>query len=84
MVKLHRNYLKFIAANKNKNESKFKFQGIYAKSQRWFDLDFDWIEVNFSTCEPDLFKKLFQSHDDTQDINTFKRFQVPIGNAKCV
>ena len=29
-------------------------------------------------------KKLFQSHDDTQDINTFECFQVPIGNAKCV
>ena len=25
-----------------------------------------------------------QIHDDTQDKNTFKSFQVPIGNAKCV
>ena len=29
-------------------------------------------------------KKLFQSHDDTQDTNTFKIFQVPIGDSKCV
>ena len=29
-------------------------------------------------------KKLFQSQDDTQDNNTCKIFQVPIGNAKCV
>ena len=42
------------------------------------------IEVNFSTREPDFYKKLFQSHDDTQDKNIFKIFQVPIGNAKCV
>ena len=33
---------------------------------------------------PDFYKKLFQGHDDTQDINTFKSFQVTIGNAKCV
>ena len=76
--------MKFVATDKIKNEAKFKFQGQSAISQRWFDLDFDWIEVNVSTCESDLYKKLFQSHDDTQDINTFKWFQVPIGNEKCV
>ena len=42
---------KFIAANNNRNEAKFKFQGQYARSQSRFDLDFVWIEVNFSTCE---------------------------------
>ena len=55
VVKLHQNDLKFIAANKNKNEAKFKFQGQSARSQRWFDLDFDCIEVNFNTREPDLY-----------------------------
>ena len=83
-VKIRRKDLKFIAENKNKNEAKFKFQGQYSRSQSWFDLEFDWIEVNFSTSEPYLYKKLFQSHDDTQDTNTFKFFQVPIGNSKCV
>ena len=68
----------------SKNEATFKFQGQYARSQQWFDLDFDWIKVNFSTREPDLYKKPFQSHDDTQDINTFKFFQVPLGNEKFV
>ena len=43
MFKLRRKDLKFIAANKNKNESKFKFQGLSERSQRWFDLDFDCI-----------------------------------------
>ena len=59
-------------------------KGQSARSQRWFDLDLDWIEVNFSTCEPDFYKNVFQSHGDKQDINTFKSFQVPIVNEKCV
>ena len=50
-----RKYLKFVAADKNKNEAKFKFQGQYAISQRWFDIEFDWIEVNFRTLETDLY-----------------------------
>ena len=53
VVKLLRKDLKCIAANKNKNEAKLKFQGQSAGSQRWFDLDFYWIEVNFRTREPD-------------------------------
>ena len=53
VVEISRKDLKFIAANKNKNEAKFKFQGLSARSQRWFDIDFYWIEVNFSTREPD-------------------------------
>ena len=28
--------------------------------------------------------KNIQSHDDTQDTNTFEIFPVPIGNSKCV
>ena len=84
VFKLCRKDLKFIAADKNKNEAKFKFQGLSARSQSWLDLDFDLIEVNFSTSEPDLYKKLVQSHDNTQDKNTFKSLQVPIGNEKCV
>ena len=77
---LRQNNLKVIAANKNKNEAKFKFQGQSARSQRLFDLDFDWIEETLSTREPDFYQKLLQSHDGTQDTNTFKFFQVPIGN----
>ena len=77
---LRRQDLKFVATDKIKDESKFKFQGQSARSQRWFDLEFDWIEVNFSTCAPDLYRKPFQSHEDTQDINAFKLFQVPIAN----
>ena len=64
VVKLTRKHLELIAANKNKNESKFKFQGRSARSQHWFDLDFDSIKVNFNTSEIDLYKNFFQSHDN--------------------
>ena len=76
--------LKFDAADENKNESKFKFQGQSGRSRLWFDLDLDWIDINFSTREPDFYKKLFQSHDYEQDTNTFKFFQIPIVNTKVV
>ena len=83
VVVIRRKYLKFNEANNNNNEAKFKFQGQSARSQRWFDLGFDWIGVNFITCEPDFYRKLFQRHYNTQDTNTFKMFQVRIGNSKC-
>ena len=76
--------MKVFARDKNKNEAKLKYQGQSARSQRWFDLDSNWIEVNFSTREPDFYKIFFQNYDDTHDTNTYKRFQVPIGNSKCV
>ena len=82
VVKLRRKDFKFIAANRNKNEAKFKFQGQSARSQRWFDLDFNCIEVSFNTREPDFHKNVFQIHDNTQDKNTFKIFLVPIGKFK--
>ena len=71
-------------ADKNKNESKFKFQGQPGRSRLWFDLDLDWIDINFSTREPDFYKKLFQNHDNEQETDTFITFQVPIRNAKVV
>ena len=60
VVKLCQSDLEFIAANNDSNEAKFKFQDQYARSQRLFDLDFYGIEVNFSTREPDFYKKMFQ------------------------
>ena len=69
---LHRKGLEITEANKNKNKAKFKFQGQSARTQRWFDLDFDWIEEMFITRETELYRKIFQMHDKTQDTNTFK------------
>ena len=65
--------------DKNKNETKFRFRGQFARSQIWFDIGLDWIKINFSTRETDFYKKLFQSHDDTQDDNTFRK----ISSANC-
>ena len=66
VIKIRRKDLKFVATDKNKSEAKFKFQVISARSQIWFDLGLDWIEINFSTRETYFYKKPFQSHDDTQ------------------
>ena len=54
VVKLWCKDLQFVAADKNKSEAKFKFQGQSARSQPWFDLDLDFIDINFSTREPDF------------------------------
>ena len=75
VAKLRCKYLKFFASDKNKNEAKLKFQGQSARSQLWFDLELDWIEINFSSRDTDFYKKRFQSHDNTQDDNTFKNFK---------
>ena len=56
-IMLCREYLKFVATDKIKNEAKFQFQGQSTRSQRWFDIDFDWIDVNFSTREPNFYKE---------------------------
>ena len=55
VFKLRRKDFKSIAENKDKNESKLNLQGQSARSQRCFDIDCAWIEVNYSTCEPDLY-----------------------------
>ena len=55
VVKLRSKDFLFDAADKNKNESKFKFQGQSARSQLWVDLDLYWIDINFSTCEPGFY-----------------------------
>ena len=57
IVKLWRKDLKFVAADKDKNEAKFKFQGKSATSQLWFNLDLNWVEIKFSTHEPDFYKE---------------------------
>ena len=57
VIKLSRKDLKFVATDRNKNEATFKFQEQLARSKRWFDIDLDCIKINFSTCEPDFYKK---------------------------
>ena len=56
VIMICRKYLKIIESNKSKNEAKSKFQGQSARLKCWFDIDYDWIEVNFSTGEPDFYR----------------------------
>ena len=50
--------------SENKKEidktKKYNFQGQSAGSRRQFDLDHEWLEENFMTREPDLYK-LYQN-----------------------
>ena len=57
VVKLRRNDFNFVATDKNKNKAKFKFQGQSARSQLWFDIDLDWIDIKFITRETDFYKE---------------------------
>ena len=54
VVMIRRKDLKITRVNKNKNKVKLKFQGQSARRQRWFGIDFYWIEVNFSIGEPEF------------------------------
>ena len=84
VVKLHQKYLKLIEANKNKNESKLKFQGQYARSKRWFHFGFDWTGVNFSTRELDFYNKCFRVmtiHNIQINLKYFK-FQYEVQNVQ--
>ena len=55
VIMLRQKDLKFVATDMIKNEAKFKLQGQSARSQQWFDLEFDCFKVNFSKREPDLY-----------------------------
>ena len=57
VIMIRPKYLKYFATDNIENEAKFEFQGQSVRSQHQFDIEFDWIEVNFSTREPDLYKK---------------------------
>ena len=84
VIKFRRKDFKFDAAVKDKNSSKFKFLCQSARSRYWFDIDLDWIDINFSTREPDFYRILFHNHDNEQETDSFRIFEVPIGNAKVV
>ena len=82
VIKVRRKDLKFDASDKNKNESKFKFQCQSGRSQLWFDLNLDWIDINFSTREPDFYQKLFKvmTMSKTQIHSEHFKFQLEMQN----
>ena len=84
VIMFRRKDLKFDAADKNKTNQNLNFK----VNPEDHDYGLILIQIGstkcFSTREPDFYKKLFQSHDNEQDTNTFKTHEVPIGNAKVV
>ena len=59
---------------------KYNFQGKSAGSRRWFDLDHEWLKINFMTREPYFYIKLYQTKFRGDDTKTFKIiFVLPIG-----
>ena len=64
------------------NTKKYNFQGKYARSIRWFDLDYEWLEENFRTCEPYFYKRLYQKYTRGHETKKYSLFVVPIGNSE--
>ena len=66
----------------NENTKKYQFQGQYARSTRWFDLDHEWLEEKFYTSEPGFYINLYKMNSEGQEMGTYKIFVVPMGNNK--
>ena len=75
VVRFCRKVLNVFATDKNKNEAKFKFQGKSERSQLWLDLDLNCVELNFSSREPDFYKKLFKAMTIHKTIIPSKHFK---------
>ena len=54
-----------------------KFEGQYIGSTGWFNFDYNFLNINFSTLEPDFYRKLFEKDIEVQDIEPYKTFVVP-------
>ena len=53
-----------------------EFQGQYAGSTSWLNIDHEWSKINVSILEPDFYKRLFRNNIEGKDINTYKNFVV--------
>ena len=65
-----------------KLEETTSFEGQFAGSKHWFDHDIQWVEENFSTREPQFYKRLFLSNIEGQAVSKYSIFPVTIGNVK--
>ena len=63
---------------------KYHFQGQYAISKRWFDLDHEWLEENIFTRAPDFYSQLYKMNIEIQDMETYQIFVVTMGNTKTI
>ena len=68
--------------NEKENTKKYNSQGQSAIPKRWFDLDHEWLEENFSTRGPEFYKIIYQMDVKCQEMKTYQFFVVYIGNVK--
>ena len=70
------------AKKEKENTKKYNFQGQSARSRRWFDLDHEWLDENFSTRKPYFYSRLYQNKFRGDDKKTYQKFGVLIIHAK--
>ena len=58
------------------------FQGQPSRSDNWLYLDLDWIEDNFTTREPELYKRIFKRNIEGKNGIELPKFSSVIGNTK--
>ena len=44
------------------NTKKYNFQGLWARSGYWFDIDHEWFEENLMACGPDFYKNFIKQN----------------------
>ena len=52
------------------------------RSTCWFNLDHEFLNIKFSTLEPDFYRKLYENDIEDQDIEPYKTFLVPFDFTK--
>ena len=40
----------------------------------WFDLDHEWLEETFCTCEPNSYTRLYRINIESQEMETYEIF----------
>ena len=59
-----------------------KFKGQYKGPTRWFNLDREFLERNFSTLEPELYKKIHENYIEGLYIEPYKTFLLTFDSTK--
>ena len=67
--------------NSPNSKESYSFQGQSARYKHWLNLHLDWIEDNFITRQPELYKRLCQHNVEGQYVKTLPTFPVTIRNS---
>ena len=55
----------------NQNINKYHFQGQSSRAKGWFDIDHEWLEEKFCTCEPDFYTNFYEINIEVQEMETY-------------